>query len=49
LSVLQEMEAEGIKHIPVIEAEKVVGVINREELIRFLRTRADLGVKPTAG
>ena len=49
LSVLQEMEAESIKYLPVIEAEKVVGVINREELIRFLRTRADLGVKPTAG
>jgi len=49
LSVLQEMEGESIKHIPVIEAGKVVGVINREELIRFLRTRADLGVRPTSG
>ena len=49
LSVLQEMEGESINHIPVIEAAKVVGVINREELIRFLRTRADLGIRPTSG
>ncbi len=48
LSALQEMEGENIKHIPVIEAGKVVGVINREELIRFIRTRADLGIRPTA-
>jgi len=49
LSVLQEMDGENINHIPVIEAVKVVGVINREELIRFLRTRADLGISPTSG
>jgi len=47
LSALQEMEAANIKHIPVVEAGKVVGVINREELIRFIRTRADLGIRPT--
>jgi len=49
LSVLQEIDGENINHIPVIEAGKVVGVINREELIRFLRTMADLGIRPTSG
>lgn len=49
LSVLQEMDEESAKHIPVIEAGKVVGVINREELIRFLRTRTDLGIEPASG
>ena len=49
LSVFQEMDGENINHIPVIEAGKVVGVINREELIRFLRTMADLGIRPTSG
>jgi CBS domain-containing protein len=48
LSLLQEMDGENINHIPVIEAGKVVGVINREELIRFLRTRADLVIRPTS-
>ncbi len=44
LSVLQEMNGEYANHIPVIEAEKVIGVINREDLSRLLRTRADLRI-----
>jgi Zn-dependent protease/CBS domain-containing protein len=47
LSVLQEMNGEYANHMPVIEAEKVIGVINREDLIRLLRTRADLGMRLT--
>jgi CBS domain-containing protein len=47
LSVLQEMNGEYANHIPVIEAEKVIGVINREDLSRLLRTRADLGKRLT--
>jgi CBS domain-containing protein len=46
LSILQEMSGEYANHIPVIEAGKVIGVINREDLIRLLRTRADLGMRP---
>jgi len=45
LSILQEMSGEYANHIPVIEAGKVIGVINREDLIRLLRTRADLGMR----
>ncbi len=47
LSVLQEMSGENTNHIPVIEAGKVIGIINREDIARFLRTRADFGIRST--
>ena len=47
LSVLQEMNGESTNHIPVVEAGKVIGVINREDIARFLRTRADFGTSST--
>ncbi|HEY4712282.1 MAG TPA: CBS domain-containing protein [Dehalococcoidia bacterium] len=47
LSVLQEMNGESTNHIPVMEAGKVIGVINREDIARFLRTRADFGTGST--
>jgi Zn-dependent protease/CBS domain-containing protein len=47
LSVLQEMNGENTNHIPVIEAGKVMGIINREDIARFIRTRADFGITST--
>jgi Zn-dependent protease/CBS domain-containing protein len=47
LSVLQEMNGESTNHIPVIEAGKVMGIINREDIARFIRTRADFGISST--
>ena len=47
LSVLQEMNGESANHIPVIEAGKAIGVINREDIARFIRTRADFGTGST--
>jgi len=47
LSVLQEMNGENANHIPVMEAGKVIGVINREDIARLLRTRAEFGTRPT--
>jgi Zn-dependent protease len=47
LSVLQEMDGESANHIPVMEAGKAIGVINREDIARFLRTRADFGISST--
>lgn len=44
LSVLQEMNGENASHIPVMEAGKVIGIINREDIARFLRTRAQFGI-----
>jgi Zn-dependent protease/CBS domain-containing protein len=47
LSVLQEMNGESANHIPVMETGKVIGIINREDIARFLRTRADFGTRST--
>jgi CBS domain-containing protein len=41
LSVLQEINGEGNNQIPVMEAGEVIGIINREDIACFLRTRAD--------
>ena len=49
LSVLQEMIGESTNHIPVMEAGEVIGIINREDIARFLRTRADFGIRSTPG
>jgi CBS domain-containing protein len=43
LSLLQEMGKTD--HIPVVEEGKVIGILNREDLNRFLRTRVDLEMK----
>lgn len=47
LSVLQEMNGQNANHIPVMEARKVIGAINREDIGRFLRTRAQFGTSST--
>ena len=46
LSVLQEMNGETADHIAVMETGKVIGIINREDIARFLRTRAEFGTNP---
>ncbi|MGQ9546565.1 MAG: site-2 protease family protein [Dehalococcoidia bacterium] len=48
LSVLQEMNGQGADHIPVMEAGQVIGVIKREDIARFLRTRANFGITSTS-
>jgi Zn-dependent protease/CBS domain-containing protein len=47
LGVLQEMSGENANHIPVVEAGKVIGIINREDIARLLRTRTEFGTSPT--
>lgn len=47
LSVLQEINGESTNHIPVMEAGKVIGIMNREDIARFLRTRAEFGTSST--
>jgi len=42
IGVIQEMNGESTNHIPVVETGKVIGVINREDVARFLRTRVEL-------
>jgi len=47
LSVLPEMIGESTNHMPVMEAGEVIGIINREDIARFVRTRADFGIRST--
>jgi len=47
LSVLQEMDGESANHIPVMEDGKVIGIINREDIGRLMRTRADFRTSST--
>ena len=47
LGVIQEMSGESTNHIPVVEVEKVIGMINREDIARLLRARADFGTGST--
>jgi CBS domain-containing protein len=43
LSVLQELNAENADHIPVVEARRAIGIINREDMARFIHARAEFG------
>lgn len=43
LSVLEQMDESGIDYMPVLEEDKVIGVVARDSLIRLGRTRVELG------
>ncbi len=43
-SLLQQMDELGVSEIPVMEKDKVIGVVYRDSLIRLARTRAELGM-----
>jgi len=45
LSVMEQMDENDINQMPVISENRVIGLITRESLLRFLRTRAELGIK----
>ncbi len=44
LNALQAMDKAEVSRMPVIEANQVVGVLTREDILHYVRTRADLGV-----
>ena len=44
LSILEQMDENNINQIPVVSEGRVIGLIIRDNLIRFLRARAELGV-----
>jgi len=44
LSVLDRMDEAEVNQMPVLENGRIVGIVVREELLRFFRTRAELGV-----
>jgi len=43
VSLLEEMDEWNINQMPVLEGGKVIGMVARDNLLRFLRTRAELG------
>ena len=44
LSILEQMEADDINQMPVVSGGRVIGLITRDNLIRFLHVRSKLGV-----
>ena len=44
LSVLDRMDEAEVNQMPVLENGRIVGIIVQEELLRFIRIRAELGI-----
>jgi Zn-dependent protease/CBS domain-containing protein len=44
LVALQTMDNANVAQLPVLEGEDLVGMLSREEIVRYLRTRAELGI-----
>ena len=44
LSILEQMDENNINQMPVVSEGRVIGLIARDNLIRFLRTRSELGI-----
>jgi Zn-dependent protease/predicted transcriptional regulator len=44
LSVMEQMDENDINQMPVANEDRVIGLITRDNLVRFLRTRAELGM-----
>ena len=42
-SLLDQMDELGIDHMPVLEEDKVIGIVSRDSLIRLAQARAELG------
>ncbi len=44
LTALQTMDTSDVAQLPVMEGEKLVGVLSRQQVVHYLRTRAELGI-----
>ncbi len=44
LSIMEQMDENDINQMPVVSEGRVIGLITRDNLIRFLRTRSELGM-----
>ncbi len=45
LSVIEQMDEHGIDQIPVVSGGRVIGLIDRDNLMMFLRLRSELGMR----
>jgi len=43
-SVMQLLTEEDVNQLPVIENNKVIGIVGRDRLLNFINTRAELGM-----
>ncbi len=41
---LQEMTEEGVNQLPVVENGRLLGMLGRDNVLSFIRTRAELGI-----
>jgi Zn-dependent protease len=46
LSIMEQMNEGDINQMPVVSEGRVIGLVVRDNLLRFLRARSELGVKP---
>ena len=44
LGILERMDGEDVNQMPVVEEGKVIGMIGRDNVLHFIRTRSELGV-----
>jgi Zn-dependent protease len=44
LAALQQMEEGGLVHVPVMVGNQIKGFLSREQVLRYLRLRADYGI-----
>lgn len=44
LGAMQLMDSENIAQIPVIRDDQIVGMLSREQVLHYVRTRAELGI-----
>ncbi|GAI29142.1 unnamed protein product, partial [marine sediment metagenome] len=44
LSILEQMDESNTNQMPVVSEGRVIGLITRDNLIRLLRTRSELGI-----
>jgi predicted transcriptional regulator len=44
LSALQSMENGQVTHVPVSEGDEIVGLISKDQVLRYLRLRSELGM-----
>jgi Zn-dependent protease/CBS domain-containing protein len=45
-SALQEMDRDGVNQLPVMTGAEMVGMLSRDDVITYLRTRKELGLSP---
>lgn len=44
LTALQTMDDANVAQLPVVEGDRILGMLSREQIIAYLRTRAELGM-----